>query len=177
MQTNNSKPTPRVNNDPGRAHDAGCATRINSVCECDCSKFNPERFDELTGGYDMVDHDRAAKRIMADIRKMPQRVDGHTPGPWRSHGEAVWSTHESVSGPVTKGTRTNHVCAVSSRLKMPEAERAANARLIASAPDLLAALQSLVNICTHPNATKSDMRMIAEESRAAIARATNGGGM
>lgn len=66
----------------------------------------------------------------------------HTPGPWKHHGDAVWSEHESVSGKVTKGERTNHVCAVSSRLRMPERERLANARLIVSAPDLLAALQA-----------------------------------
>lgn len=154
MATNNSKPTPRVNEDA-------------------------ERFDEITGGYDMVDHDRAAKRIMADLRKMPERVEGHTPGPWRSHGEAVWSTHESVSGPVTKGTRTNHVCAVSSRLKMPEAERAANARLIASAPDLLAACQRVHKYLNHPNdgAGRATVELCLSELSAAIARATNGGGM
>jgi len=69
-------------------------------------------------------------------------VNKHTPGPWKNHGEAVWSEHKSVSGKETRGTRTNHVCAVSSRLKMPDAEREANARLIAAAPDLLVALEA-----------------------------------
>lgn len=74
----------------------------------------------------------------------------HTPGPWTNHGEAVWSTHESVSGTVTKGARTNHVCAVSTRLKMPDAERRANARLIAAAPQLLDAITAMLEYITDP---------------------------
>ena len=71
-------------------------------------------------------------------------MNKHTPGPWKNHGEAVWSEHKSVSGKETRGTRTNHVCAVSSRLKMPDAEREANSNLIAAAPELLAALEAIV---------------------------------
>ena len=47
----------------------------------------------------------------------------------------------------------------------------ADAPLIAAAPDLLAALEGLANIALHPRATKSDIRMIASEARAAIAKA------
>lgn len=54
----------------------------------------------------------------------------HTPEPWTTRGESIWSTHESVSGPVTRRTRTNHVCTLSARLKMPEGERLANAERI-----------------------------------------------
>jgi hypothetical protein len=50
MQTKNSNPTPRV-------------------------QEQPEQFDEFTGGYDMTDHNRAAKRISADIWKVPQPVE------------------------------------------------------------------------------------------------------
>lgn len=73
---------------------------------------------------------------------------GHTPGPWKAYGTAVWSEHESVSGKATKGTRTNHVCAVSDRLKMPDAERVANARLIALAPELLSFVLDVMRGCT-----------------------------
>ena len=69
-------------------------------------------------------------------------MNDHTPGPWKAYRGAVWSTHESVSGPVTKGMRTNHVCAISERLKMPDGEREANACLIAAAPEMLAALEA-----------------------------------
>jgi hypothetical protein len=69
----------------------------------------------------------------------------HTPGPWKHYGGAVWSEHKSVSGKETRGTRTNHVCAVSPRLKMPDAEREANARLIAAAPDLIRLLSAMLN--------------------------------
>ena len=40
-----------------------------------------------------------------------------------------------------------------------------------AAPDLLAALEGLVNVCTHPQSTKADMKRIAQEARAAIAQA------
>lgn len=76
---------------------------------------------------------------------MKQKLNAHTPGPWKTYRGAVWSTHESVSGPVTKGMRTNHVCAISERLKMPDGEREANARLIAAAPDMLAALEAIIS--------------------------------
>lgn len=47
-----------------------------------------------------------------------------------------------------------------------------NARLVAAAPKLFDALASLINIVTHPQATKADMRMIANEARAALIEAT-----
>src|SRR5690606_37497485 len=64
-------------------------------------------------------------------KPLSQLLKQGTPGPIKHHGEAVWSTHESVSGLATKGQRTNHICAVSSRLRMPDSERHANAELIA----------------------------------------------
>ena len=54
-----------------------------------------------------------------------------------------------------------------------KAEREANARLIAAAPEMLKALQGLINVCTHPQSTKKDMRLIANEAKQAITNATN----
>jgi len=48
------------------------------------------------------------------------------------------------------------------------------AHLLAAAPDLLEALVKLVNIVTHPQSTKENMRMIALEARDAIAKAQGG---
>ena len=71
----------------------------------------------------------------------------HTPGPWH---------------PVTLGASPDHSWAIDSELhevarlsEWPDnqAEAEANARLIAAAPDLLAALQSL----THPMASDEDL--------------------
>lgn len=59
-----------------------------------------------------------------------------------------------------------------------EAENAANAAFIVrvcnSHDELLDALTKLVNIATHPKATKPDIRMIALEARAAIAKVERG---
>lgn len=46
-----------------------------------------------------------------------------------------------------------------------------DAALIAAAPDLLAALEGLVNISFHPKATKADIRIIASDARLTIAKA------
>jgi len=40
----------------------------------------------------------------------------------------------------------------------------------AAAPDLLEHLTRLVNICTHPKATKAEMRTIAQEARKVLAK-------
>ncbi len=139
MQTNNSKPTPRVNEDA-------------------------ERFDEITGGYSDYEHDRAAKRIMADIRNLPQQVEGHTPGPWR------------IKGGMIVGDSGVNVAAAS--VAPSYNEMFANAHLIASAPDLLAACQRVLRaIEWGTTADRMDSTEQAELLRAAIARATNGGGM
>jgi hypothetical protein len=154
METNNSKPTPRVNE-------------------------QPERFDEVTGGYDMVDHDRAAKRIMADLRKMPQRVEGHTPGPWRMTKKPYSRTKEGPSGwnvradTAMPGDPSEHVVATAHGTDVYGFSAEANARLIASAPDLLAACQRVLRaIEWGTTADRMDSAEQAELLRAAIARAT-----
>ena len=64
-------------------------------------------------------------------------MSGHTPGPWRQDdsrmgfGSRVWDA---------EGSR---VCDVDNDLREPH-ENAANARLIAAAPDLLEAAKALV---------------------------------
>jgi len=84
----------------------------------------------------------------------------HTPGPWH---------------PVTLGASPDHAWAIDSELveiaRLPEwpddqAEAEANARLIAAAPELLEALQSL----THPMASDEDL----SHALAVIAKAKGG---
>jgi len=67
----------------------------------------------------------------------------HTTGPWRTTGLNV------RAGDALICYATNHWA----DYKTPESERQANARLIASAPDLLSALQRL----THPMADDEDL--------------------
>ena len=67
----------------------------------------------------------------------------HTPGPWRTTGLNV------RAGDALICYATNHWADD----ETPESERQANARLIASAPDLLAALERLA----HPMADDEDL--------------------
>ena len=95
----------------------------------------------------------------------------HTPGPWTVGVYDATENFRSI---------THHACvcdpdtmaliAVTGPATDEQSQHDAN--LIAAAPDLLEALQGLVNIATHPQATKAEIRMIAIEARAAIAKAT-----
>ena len=107
----------------------------------------------------------------------------HTPGPWATHGEATFAGHKVVD------QNKRSVAAFPSNGTRPADERNANARLIAAAPDLLAANIQLVevvkqlleqiekvkcgewkpiSICT------SAAKVFAEDARAVIAKATGG---
>lgn len=93
-------------------------------------------------------------------------MSNHTPGPWLH----VEGTH--FVG--TDDADTQTICYTDdhrNRRKRSQAEHEANARLIAAAPELLEALKGLINVCTHPQSTKADMKQIAREARAAIAKA------
>ena len=98
----------------------------------------------------------------------------HTTGPWRlSSGDET----EIFSGarPVARAH-----CGGLTSVKLPEAE--ANARLIAAAPEMLAALQAAVNLLSWgeafnsdlPDATPSEKNSAkkVDEFKAIIARAT-----
>jgi len=94
----------------------------------------------------------------------------HTPGPWM--------VDDCDSGVIVCKDGDIAVCSIgcipkkdfSDDIECYEITRA-NARLIAAAPDLLEALKGLVNIATHPQATKDQIRQIAKEARATIAKA------
>ena len=94
----------------------------------------------------------------------------HTPGPWTVDGQH-YDYYASFS--VKAGGRG--VCAISSNIKRPGAESAANARLIAAAPDLLAALQAMVDAYQqHFDVMPVAWQTYDYIARAAIAKATGG---
>lgn len=91
----------------------------------------------------------------------------HTPGPWRLHEGSIFG-HAGYIGI----TSPAHDFLAEVVVKMDDdTERSprllANARLIAAAPDLLAALQRAVNVLDATGATDD-----ANAARAAIAAAT-----
>jgi hypothetical protein len=94
-------------------------------------------------------------------------MSAHTPGPWtdRAIDESQWSIYDSRGWSVAQA---HQIKVLSSDLK--QAERTANARLIAAAPDLLEALQILMSDMGHLS-MKGHMDA-AKKARAAITKAT-----
>ena len=86
----------------------------------------------------------------------------HTPGPWMESSFEVWSP--------LNGKRFGKVVANLRRAEAPDDEARANARLIAAAPDLLAALEAIVNYQGLQIVVITDDQ--EKQARAAIAKAT-----
>lgn len=108
----------------------------------------------------------------------PGSGEGHTPGPWLAEGVDMFGDHNIVLSASANDCRA--VAAVVSNMREPS-EVAANARVIAVAPEMLAALAKLIptNLCTtNPNISDDtfipfDMTMGEIRSIAAlVAKAT-----
>jgi hypothetical protein len=82
----------------------------------------------------------------------------HTPGPWKHEG------HGDITG--TENGRKYDVACV--YLRIPAGRQEANASLIAAAPDLLDALEFVMNRLVD----KHEDDIAAQKARAAIAKAT-----
>lgn len=88
----------------------------------------------------------------------------HTPGPWRHDGDPFTPTVFSDK-PRANGVRG--VCEVD-----PGDDAVANARLIAAAPDLLAACEALLHLAgCDPREIGGVEKLVRDRARAAIARA------
>ncbi len=98
---------------------------------------------------------------------------GHTPGPWHSFQQADSTRHLVVAG---DGRKPNEpvVATVSGYTATMHAAEAANARLIAAAPDLLAACKLIV--LAHPLNGNSNCHE-CKASRAAEAAIAKAGGV
>ena len=95
-------------------------------------------------------------------------MSGHTPGPWtdKAIDESQWGVYDSRGWSVAQA---HQIKVLSADIK--QAERTANARLIAAAPDLLAALERLVRQHGSDGIEYSGDHPVAV-ARAAIAKAT-----
>lgn len=91
---------------------------------------------------------------------------GHTCGPWHVEIEGVVTDCEY--GLIADCSCRNHIT-VKSRLTAQ-----ANARLIATAPDMLAVLEKVAAWEADPDRYAGDLADIAHEARAAIAKARTG---
>jgi hypothetical protein len=101
----------------------------------------------------------------------------HTPGPWEvgkdGHGKDGWVYCDDATGSAIANTNV----ALST---IPQAQRAANAALIAAAPELYEALKELVELkamsdANGPRAVYEERKPIAwENARAALSRVDQG---
>ena len=95
-----------------------------------------------------------------------------TPGPL--HVEATSRQVDMANGAPRLLSKISHpgylIVSVEPRGIVGLVNNERDAVLMAHAGDLLAALEELVNIVTHPAATKADMRQIAQAARAIIAQ-------
>lgn len=90
----------------------------------------------------------------------------HTPGPWQAVEDALTTVRVVAVRPGTQVIERD-ICEFHFGAKD---EEEANARLIASAPDLLAALKGLTDFLSG-HRSKSQVVALAREARAAIAKA------
>lgn len=90
-----------------------------------------------------------------------------TPGPWHT-GTAEFRSTDAVFGPIDGLTVSVGVIAQCGAVARPREENEANARLIAAAPDLLAALVRLVDTVDQYDGSHAGL----DDARAAIALAT-----
>ena len=96
----------------------------------------------------------------------------HTPAPWKT-GDSDWHT---IVGPHTRFKSTHLVGIANVEESDDSNEDASNARLIAAAPELLAALQSINEWFEESSDYREQPEQIAWANgiaRAAIAKATN----
>ena len=113
---------------------------------------------------------RGEAQAITEVPATPRPA--HTPGPWTIHESALSSSlvKELHIGTPTRTAACVYDDCAAGVLVRSEVE--ANARLIAAAPDLLAALYS---IATDPSAIYSGANAhIGDIARAAIAKATGG---
>jgi len=100
--------------------------------------------------------------------------NAHTPGPWSLHIVPTSVGFCFKVGPFPwKDGRQNHACIYADypgANQITNTELGANARLIAAAPDLLEALQTIVNSAEANQA--AILYPLIDDARAAIAKAT-----
>jgi hypothetical protein len=100
----------------------------------------------------------------------------HTPGPWLLNHNTNWKTNPFSITVRKYGVHSTTVANIPTRMTVPPQEQQANARLLAAAPDLLAALSDLhLAVTMRPTSSgglSTRERVALDRARAAIAQAT-----
>lgn len=108
-----------------------------------------------------------------------QVAPAHTPGPWKSRNYktnegGVWIDCDSWRNRKTASCRGGTLALALPGGVGKEGDIWANARLIAAAPDLLAACESALWLIIELDASGSAQAEVKDQLRAAIAKATGG---
>jgi len=97
----------------------------------------------------------------------------HTPGPWwPEHNDHYWEIKSEAHLSIGDACASNHIYVEGKELPREQVEpiAAANARLMAAAPELLEVCEDLW--CDFADTFDPALRKIADRARAAIAKAT-----
>ena len=94
----------------------------------------------------------------------------HTPGPWKSHFDEAYFVTGPDLGRVAMMMNLKGALGLGGRRS--GSESAANCRLIAAAPDMLAALQAYDAWADKVLCRDSELSIVRRQMRAAIAKAT-----
>lgn len=108
-------------------------------------------------------------KYMKKKNETDQRTQ-HASPQWMDCGEGILihpTAHEPICTRVVELKGHGRIFEVYDYSNEPEQ----NFRMILASPELLDALKMLVNVCTHPQSTKDEMRLIAREAQDAISKA------
>ena len=97
-------------------------------------------------------------------------MPAHTPAPWEAQGLSVVHVE-----PMDNGETLTTLVASCHTTAFENGEQNANARLIAAAPDMLAALESLADYAEDCANERDERPLCIDNARAAIARVTEEG--
>ena len=102
----------------------------------------------------------------------------HTPGPWTYESDPTHRQYNvrMLTHMIATHDEAKHICTINNLPRHVRANRdpqiaEANARLIAAAPDLLAALKNFMDRTFELYGQSPNMDRVRDEARAAIARA------
>lgn len=114
-----------------------------------------------------------AKRV-AEVKDQKSEAANHTPGPWSIRNKEIVGTEDVhtngrlISPTISSRSFSEKVCEIHGDINLPSP--AANARLIAAAPDLLAACVEFVRKCEcgEAKSSRSYNQMKAAISKAKV---------